>query len=130
MVAMTDMVAAAKTDKPYANDHDRWAALVERDVNADRNFYYSVATTGGPGSRGAKMSRSTPPVPMPNGLGFGLASAAVRTKPYQQSATLSVNVHWAPFWLPRPTKGSAPSCSTTMRTLWCVICKTVPPRRN
>ncbi|NNE85984.1 MAG: methylated-DNA--[protein]-cysteine S-methyltransferase [Alphaproteobacteria bacterium] len=31
---------------PFANDHDRWAALVERDVNADRKFYYSVATTG------------------------------------------------------------------------------------
>lgn len=46
MVAMIDTVAAAKTDKPFANDHDRWAALVERDVNADGEFYYSVATTG------------------------------------------------------------------------------------
>jgi AraC family transcriptional regulator of adaptative response/methylated-DNA-[protein]-cysteine methyltransferase len=43
---MTDTVAAAKADMPFANDHDRWAALVERDVNADRKFYYSVATTG------------------------------------------------------------------------------------
>lgn len=46
MVAMTDTVAAAKPDEPFANDHDRWAALVERDVNADRKFFYSVATTG------------------------------------------------------------------------------------
>lgn len=46
MGAMTDTIAAANSDEPFANDQERWAALVERDVNADRKFYYSVATTG------------------------------------------------------------------------------------
>ncbi|MFT5181188.1 MAG: AraC family transcriptional regulator of adaptative response [Alphaproteobacteria bacterium] len=30
----------------YANDQDRWTAVVERDANGDGIFYYAVATTG------------------------------------------------------------------------------------
>ena len=35
-----------KASPPYANDSDRWAALVARDRNADGRFFYSVRTTG------------------------------------------------------------------------------------
>src|SRR5437867_9063501 len=30
----------------YASDEERWKAIVQRDANADGNFYYAVRTTG------------------------------------------------------------------------------------
>jgi AraC family transcriptional regulator of adaptative response/methylated-DNA-[protein]-cysteine methyltransferase len=35
-----------QTSPPFANDEDRWAAVVRRDRAADGAFYYSVRTTG------------------------------------------------------------------------------------
>src|SRR5882672_7571863 len=31
---------------PFSDDEERWAAVVDRDRNADGAFYYSVRTTG------------------------------------------------------------------------------------
>jgi AraC family transcriptional regulator of adaptative response/methylated-DNA-[protein]-cysteine methyltransferase len=37
---------AKQMDRPYANDNERWGAVLRRDPEADGRFYYSVKTTG------------------------------------------------------------------------------------
>jgi AraC family transcriptional regulator of adaptative response/methylated-DNA-[protein]-cysteine methyltransferase len=43
---MTTPKRKAKTQKPEYSDEKRWQAIVNRDVNADGQFYYCVSTTG------------------------------------------------------------------------------------
>ncbi len=40
------LAAVEMTPLPYANDEDRWAAVLERDPHADGRFVYAVTTTG------------------------------------------------------------------------------------
>ncbi len=46
MVAMTATETKIDIDRTFSTDDLRWQAVVERDVNADGAFYYSVSTTG------------------------------------------------------------------------------------
>jgi AraC family transcriptional regulator of adaptative response/methylated-DNA-[protein]-cysteine methyltransferase len=46
IMAMTKLQPHAAAQGRYAGDEARWAAVQQRDRNADGAFYYSVATTG------------------------------------------------------------------------------------
>ena len=46
MASMITTGTAVNTNGEYSSQHDRWAAVVERDAGADGSFYYAVATTG------------------------------------------------------------------------------------
>ena len=70
----------------FANDADRWAAVMHRDASADGAFYYSVRTTGvycrpscaAPGSHDGRMSASTRHAKTPSVPVFGLANVPAR----------------------------------------------------